>query len=162
MRNMKTLKCEWVISFKNKSIGLMHREQLPDGDGMLFAFRHNWFRHFWMKNMQFPLDIIFIDDDCNITKIVEAPMHKGLIHKKYNGFGRYVIECNQGFCSKNNFSAGDMVTLGNEIMDDGVSKLEINFLKVAHVDLDRAEKKRKKKVKHNWKKYERNKFKNKG
>lgn len=42
--------------------GLSHRPSLERGTGMLFVFDTSGKYGFWMKDMQFPIDIIFIHD----------------------------------------------------------------------------------------------------
>lgn len=42
--------------------GLMMREDLPQGQGMLFVFDDLRRRSFWMKNTPLSLDILFFDD----------------------------------------------------------------------------------------------------
>ena len=49
--------------------GLMFQEELPFDQGMLFVFSESGPRSMWMLNMQFPLDIIWFDEDGNIVSI---------------------------------------------------------------------------------------------
>ena len=52
--------------------GLSGRETLPRGGGMLFIFENPCLCGFWMKEMRFPLDIIWIDEEYRIVHIVEG------------------------------------------------------------------------------------------
>lgn len=49
--------------------GLMYREELPEGRGMLFVFEDNAIRSFWMSNTYIPLDIAFLDASFTIVDI---------------------------------------------------------------------------------------------
>jgi len=49
--------------------GLSGRSQLKDDAGMLFIFPDEQVRYFWMKDMLFPLDIVFIDKEGKIVDI---------------------------------------------------------------------------------------------
>ena len=51
--------------------GLSGRETLPQNEGMLFLFENTDYHAFWMKNMRFPIDIIWMDDDRVIVGIAE-------------------------------------------------------------------------------------------
>ncbi len=42
--------------------GLMFRENLPQGTGMFFVFDEALIYPFWMKNMKFPIDILWMDE----------------------------------------------------------------------------------------------------
>lgn len=44
-----------------RSRGLMYRESLADGHGMLFLFPKPSVEGFWMKNCNFPIDIVWLD-----------------------------------------------------------------------------------------------------
>src|SRR6266498_5049749 len=50
--------------------GLSKRKSLPKNQGMLFIFDHPDDYAFWMKQMEFPLDIIFIKND-KIVSVAE-------------------------------------------------------------------------------------------
>lgn len=55
--------------------GLMYRQELPDGTGMLFVFEDNDLRSFWMQNTYVPLDIAFLDPGLTVVDIQQmAPM----------------------------------------------------------------------------------------
>ena len=49
--------------------GLMFQNELPFDQGMLFVFDEPGPKSMWMLNMQFPLDIIWFDEDGNIVSI---------------------------------------------------------------------------------------------
>jgi uncharacterized protein len=51
--------------------GLMNRESLPAGSGMLFVYDRPQDVAFWMKNTLIPLDMIFIDDAGRVTDVHE-------------------------------------------------------------------------------------------
>lgn len=50
---------------QTKKLGLSHRVSLEDGRGMLFDFSDSAIKRpgFWMKNMNFSIDIIWINED---------------------------------------------------------------------------------------------------
>ena len=47
---------------EKRSLGLGNRSGLKNGWGMLFVFEKHKKHRFWMKDMQFPLDIIWLDN----------------------------------------------------------------------------------------------------
>ena len=51
--------------------GLMFQEQLPYDQGMIFVFSEPGIYSLWMLNMQFPLDMIWFDENGNIVHIEE-------------------------------------------------------------------------------------------
>lgn len=55
--------------------GLMYRQEVPDGTGMLFVFDENDLRSFWMQNTYVPLDIAFLDPALTVVDIQQmAPL----------------------------------------------------------------------------------------
>jgi len=53
---------EVADTLKKRSLGLGKRTSLKKGWGMLFVFEVRKPHRFWMKDMQFPLDIIWLDN----------------------------------------------------------------------------------------------------
>lgn len=49
--------------------GLMFRHGLKAGTGMLFVFDEEGIFPFWMKNMQFPIDMLWLDRNKRIVDI---------------------------------------------------------------------------------------------
>ena len=108
-----SLKCEIAKSLSAKMKGLMHRESLPNDEGMLFLFMFSGHRFFWMKNVKIPLDLIFINKKLEIITIYEAPIEQSIFHKIYwsRGFCKYVVECNRGFCKEHGISKGNRIEI---------------------------------------------------
>lgn len=44
-------------------LGLMHQNQLPYDQGMIFIFEQTGQHSMWMRNVQFPLDMIWFDEN---------------------------------------------------------------------------------------------------
>jgi len=91
--------------------GLSDREYLSEDSGMLFIFPQKQVRSFWMKNMKFPVDIIWIQGDkvvkidTNLAPEGENPKNK---YKTIQKVDR-VLEVNSGFVDKYNIKTGDVV-----------------------------------------------------
>lgn len=49
--------------------GLSGRASLPDGHGMLFVYPEDTVPSFWMKNMHFPIDIIWLDRNWKVIGV---------------------------------------------------------------------------------------------
>ncbi len=52
-------------------LGLMHREVVEPGAGMLFRFGRDDWRSFWMKNTRIALDLLFVRSDGVVVNVVE-------------------------------------------------------------------------------------------
>lgn len=92
--------------------GLMYRESLPEDKGMLFIFDYKAPHSFWMKHMNFPLDILWIDKDKKIVDIkTNAPPCNEICESLIPGDKAfYVLEVNAGFAKKNKIRMGDRVS----------------------------------------------------
>lgn len=52
---------ELAVTDDARQQGLMFREKIEENQGMLFVFEAEDIHAFWMKNMKFPIDIIWLD-----------------------------------------------------------------------------------------------------
>ncbi|WP_100181930.1 DUF192 domain-containing protein [Candidatus Nitrosotenuis aquarius] len=88
--------------------GLMFQEKLPYDQGMLFIFEDQGIRSMWMLNMQFSLDVMWIDAQGNVVHIEKdtQPCKSALETMTCtftNGNGeeaKYVLEVTAGFVDK--------------------------------------------------------------
>ena len=58
-----------------RSKGLGERDSLPEQTGMLFVFPNGQASSFWMFGMRFPLDFVWIGEDCTIADLTENVQH---------------------------------------------------------------------------------------
>lgn len=98
--------------------GLSNSDELAIGEGMLFVFEKPDSYAIWMKDMKFPIDIIWIADDKKIVDIVQnavpEPGKKDEELKIYRpkAPAKYILEINAGLSSLNNLQIGDPVNIG--------------------------------------------------
>ena len=79
--------------------GLSEREKMADNEGMLFVFTKSAVQRFWMKDMFFPIDIIWLDENLTVLGVSENAEPKsyalGLTFSSIIP-ARYVLEINAG------------------------------------------------------------------
>ena len=94
--------------------GLMNRESLADGEGMLFVFDSDSQRSFWMKNTLIPLDMIFVNSSLDIVSISEdsqpcvsdpCPLYRSAMP------AMYVVEANSGFAREHSLEPGQNIQI---------------------------------------------------
>lgn len=105
---------EVADSAAERAQGLMHRKELAEDKGMLFVFDQEALPGFWMKNMEIPLDIIWISRDQRIIgiKTNALPCRDSCESIVPPDKIKYALEVNAGFAEKNQVKAGDKVEFG--------------------------------------------------
>lgn len=90
--------------------GLSGRIELKEDEGMLFVFNEPSRHPFWMKDMNFGIDIIWIGEDKKIVYIKKNALPE-LYPEVYGPEkdSKYVLEVVSGFSDKNNLQLGDEV-----------------------------------------------------
>ena len=89
--------------------GLMYRKGMEDHQGMLFIFDEERMHSFYMKNTEFPLDIIFIKADSTIASFQEnaQPFNEAGLSSQVPI--QYVLEVNAGLAEKWLLEVGDKI-----------------------------------------------------
>lgn len=99
-----------------KQIGLSSKKEISENQGMLFLFDKPDFYAFWMKEMKFPIDIVYIENNkvTSIISNVKPPTNPGnLPIYKPQKKADMVIEINAGLATKYNFHEGSSVKIEN-------------------------------------------------
>ena len=102
------VRVELALDEKTQAKGLSGRESLKAEEGMLFVFTKPDKYFFWMKDMNFPLDIIWLDKYGKIIYIkrdaqpASYPETFGIAED-----AKFVLEVVSGFADKNKLKTGD-------------------------------------------------------
>jgi uncharacterized protein len=97
---------------EKRVIGLSGRGSISENDGMLFVFDEPGIHSFWMKDMNFPIDIIWIDKNSVIQEIstnIEPESFPETFSSQLPV--KYVLEVNAGFSKLHNIEVGNSVEL---------------------------------------------------
>ena len=98
---------ELATTPESRATGLMNRESMPDGQGMLFDFDESRPVSMWMKNTLIPLDMLFIDETGTVASIKTNAQPLSLDTIPSGGPVRYVLELNGGAASRYGVARGD-------------------------------------------------------
>ncbi len=100
-----------------RSMGLSYTEKIPDNAGMLFVFDEVSAKNFWMRDMLFDIDIIWLDENKQVVGFFENvkkesysqknPELSKIYHSPENT--KYVLEVNAGIIEKLKIKTGDVL-----------------------------------------------------
>ena len=110
----KTFMVEIADSSEEQALGLMFRDSMAADGGMLFIFKDEAPRSFWMKNTRIPLDIMYFDKDLKLVSIsANTPPCRVSRCPSYPSTApaQYVLELNAGTAAKLGVGIGDRLTL---------------------------------------------------
>jgi uncharacterized membrane protein (UPF0127 family) len=112
-------KQEKGLSGKSKLMEFV-RDQKIRTEGMLFIFDKSKILNFWMKDMKFDLDIIWLDENLKIVHVEKNALASSYdkqnpanstIYSNGNNLAKYVLEINSGLSSKLNLKIGDSLIM---------------------------------------------------
>jgi uncharacterized membrane protein (UPF0127 family) len=110
---------EVVSKPKDLEHGLMDRPSMDMDKGMLFVFQKDDKYPFWMKNMHFSLDIVWINRDKEIVYVagdIPACTKDPCPVYTPDEPARYVLEVHAGYADIHGWNPGDKVEL-NDIQE---------------------------------------------
>jgi uncharacterized membrane protein (UPF0127 family) len=89
--------------------GLMYRKSMEDNQAMLFIFENEQPRSFYMKNTEFPLDIIYLNKEKKIVSIQKNAKPFDNTSLPSNVPVLYVLEINGGLSDIWKINIGDAI-----------------------------------------------------
>jgi uncharacterized protein len=114
--NGNKILAETMIRQLDLTRGLMFRDSLAQDRGMLFIHGKQQHWQYWMYNVRFPLDVIWMDRDRRIVEIVRntqpCTSKKSSDCPRYGGNADalYVLELNAGGAAKQGLNIGDLLS----------------------------------------------------
>lgn len=91
-------------------VGLSATDELAPNEGMLFVHADRAERAYVMRDMAFPIDIVFAEGDGTVTRIHEAEP-ESRPYTRYEGTGRYVLEVPRGWSERHGVTPGDRLAV---------------------------------------------------
>jgi uncharacterized membrane protein (UPF0127 family) len=111
--NNNVLYVDVAITNEEKELGLGNREYMESDHGMLFVYDHSEQYRYWMKNMRFPIDIIWIKDTTIVDITKNIPTETTSQLKTYTPVVpiNKVLEVNAGTCDQLGIRIGDTIRI---------------------------------------------------
>ena len=109
-----TFKVKVAQTDDEKQIGLSETKNLPADYAMIFPFGQSGYYPFWMKNMKFPIDIIYINNNkvVKVFKNVPTPKGQGALRIYVSQTpADTVLEIQAGLSDKYQIKEGDSITI---------------------------------------------------
>lgn len=97
----ESVRAKVADSETERSKGLSGTKQLQDSDGMLFVFDYSADWQIWMKSMNYPIDIIWLDENKKVIDIT-TDVSPDTYPQKFTSSkpARYVLELSAGYAKK--------------------------------------------------------------
>lgn len=107
---------EIAVTDAQRARGLMFRDHLGAGHGMLFVHPDERPLAYWMKNTRIPLDIFYFDAQRKLVSVAKdtpaCDLGNGCPPFRSDGPAMYVLELNAGVATRLHVKAGDTLLFG--------------------------------------------------
>ncbi len=107
-----------VQTYEGQRLGLMYRKWIGEDEGMLFYSKEDYppgKNLFWMKNMKFPIDMIWLDKDFKIVYIERnvPPCTTEMcpLYGPTDAVSRHVLEMKANQSSRHGLKVGDILSV---------------------------------------------------
>ena len=102
-------------SLSERYTGLSDTESLGPDEGMLFVHPVAGEHTYVMRDMAFPIDIVFVAENGTVTAAHHAELpEEGADLKGYEGRGKYVVELPYGYTDEHGIDVGDELRIPDE------------------------------------------------
>lgn len=101
-----TVRAEVARTSEDRERGLMYREEVPEGTGMLFVFEDEEVRSFWMRNTYVPLDIAYMDAGMQIVSIKQMEPETDELYSS-EAPAMFALEAPMGWFEDHGIEEGD-------------------------------------------------------
>jgi hypothetical protein len=105
-----TVQAEVARTPEDREKGLMFREELAGGRGMLFVFPDVQPRSFWMRNTLIPLDIAYMDENLLIVDIQSMEPQSEDLHESARP-AMFALEVPMGWFAGRGIAVGTVARL---------------------------------------------------
>jgi uncharacterized membrane protein (UPF0127 family) len=114
--NNQTLIADIAATNEQRTKGLAVKDSLAENQAMLFVFENEAEHTFWMKDMKFPIDIIWMDANKTVIHVEHnlQPCSTMILCTTYKASGNslYVLETVSGFAQKHGITKGTHIDFG--------------------------------------------------
>lgn len=112
----KTFVVEVAEATPQHERGLMFISKLAEDEGMLFIFKNEETRFFWMKNTLIDLSIGFFDKNNTLIDVQEMKSGKNISDASLPSYAsakpsKYALEMNKGWFDKNKIKMGSKLKI---------------------------------------------------
>ena len=111
-----------AVTPEERAQGLSGRSSMDAERGMLFVYDEDGPRTFWMPDMHFPLDMVWIRADCTVAGVtadvpnppLDTPRDQLTLYPSA-GMVRFILELNAGQAAASGIEAGGAVKFDGQI-----------------------------------------------